>query len=66
MPDSHHLTLEIIYEALFCHRNFSPQNQEPYQEIGAFPLQETEYKFSSEVFFTFFLDSQKKNISYSW
>lgn len=37
-----------------------PQNQEPYQEIGAFPLQETEDKFSSEVFFTFFWILRKK------
>lgn len=59
VPVSHRLTLEIIDEALLCHRNFSPQNQEPYQEIGAFPLQETEYKFSSEVFFTFFWISEK-------
>lgn len=45
-----HVTLETTYEAFFCQRNLSSQNQEPYQEIGAFPPQETEHKYSSERF----------------
>lgn len=61
VPDSHHLTLEIIYEALFCHRNFSPpENQEPYQEIGDFRYRKQRTNLALRYSLLFFGFSEKK------